>query len=492
MVRLVTRKKMNAGTSEAWERIRAGEESGVLRLHESFVKDSPEDEAKFLSCAYLWLGRTEKALELLTNAPETDAELSALLGAAKWCEGHYEEAIQLWSSRMTLHEPKSAPARRLALLLMAGAELRGDGERRRQAQLVLAKTISEERPSDIISALVDVALVSCKPDTKAFALSKREMALVLWLATFYCACDALVGNFIPSMDLPHLREAELKGAMSEVVAYVQTNAMSIKEFISRVSWPELFLARHTLSKGAIIPEMPVGASPVSELLEGGHRSEGLSLALANYRNAPVVGNVRSLGFAYLLQEEYSAAWKLCQEALRTQRWTSSIYFEIAGTAQWCLNDPAAAIESWKAGMGAQYGDAAGGARVRLLLFVASVLRPDAISRNQARKLLEKKRSQKRIGSWPGQLVRLCLDELEIDFELEKAKSDLQHRKWEIAFYSILTRFRDLRIDSDELSSTFQQLVTLPGEPQAGHPGLGDVLRAPEYYIARYESKGLRR
>ena len=492
MVRLVTRKKMNADTSEAWKRVRAGQESGVLRLRESFVKDPPENENKLLSSAYLWLGRTEQALELLTHSSETDAELSALLGAAKWCEGHYEEALQLWSSRMMLHEPTSAPARRLALLLMAGAELRNDGKRRRQAGLILAKTISEDRPRDIISALADVALVNFKPDPKAFVLSKREMALVLWLATFYCACDALAGNFIPSMDLPHLREAELKNSMREVVAELETNSLSTEEFASRVTWAETFVARHTLTRGAVIPQMPVCASPVHEMLERGQLTEALNLARAQYKRDPAPGQIISLGFAYLLKEDYTAAWKLCQNAIKKERWTSSSYFEIAGTARWCMGDASKAVETWRAGMGAQYGDAAGGARVRLLLFAASVLRPNAIPGNQVRKLLENKRSQTQIGYWPGPLVRLCLDEQKIDFELEKAKSDLQHRKWEIAFYSALTRFRDQRTDSVELRSAFQQLVALPSEPQAGYPGLGDVLRAPEYYIARYESLGPRR
>jgi hypothetical protein len=458
-------------------------------LRKSLVETSPQAEIKLLACAHMWLGETTPAMQLLEQAPNEDAELSAMLGTAMWCEGQYEDALRLWSSRMKLHQPTSAPAKRLALLLMAGSMLRSDQEGRKEATVVLASSLGPDSPSDVVAALADVALVRWwQLDLGVYALSKPELELVQWLATFYGACNRLVGNFIPSMDLPHLREAELKDSMSKVVAVVQSDALSIEEFALRVLWAEFYMARQTLTAGAIIPERPVCASPVREMLERGHRSEGLNLALAQYRRDPDLGNSRTLGFTYLLLEDYSAAWELCQLALNNLRWTSSCLFEIAGIAKWCMGDPAAAVERWKAGMGAQYGDAAGGARVRLLLFAASVLKPNVISRSQARKLLEKKRNQKRIDRWPGHLVRLCLDEEGIDFEFEQARSSLQGRKWEIAFYSALTRFRDQQIDCQELGSIFQQLATLPAEPQSGHPGLGDLMFVPEFYLARFESR----
>jgi hypothetical protein len=483
---------MDHQSREAWTEIQAGEKGGALRLRDSLAADFTESSIKFLASGYLWLGLTSQAMHMLERAPAANAELSAMLGAAMWCEGQYENALRLWSSRMKLHEPISAQAKRLALLLMAGSMLRSDQEGRIEATAVLASSLSPDSPSDVATALAEVALVSWwQLDLGAYALSKPELELIEWLATFYGACNTLVGNFVPSMDLPHLREAELKNAMSKVVAAVQSDALSIEEFVVRVSCAEFYMARQTLTAGAIIPELPVCASPVNEMLERGHRSEGLNLALAQYRRKPELGNSRTLGFTYLLLEDYPAAWELCKEALHKLRWTSSCFFEIAGTAKWCMGDPSGAVERWKVGMGAQYGDAAGGARVRLLLFAASVLKPNLISRSQARKLLEKKRSQKRIGNWPGYLVRLCLDEKEIDFEFEEARRSLQRRKWEIAFYSALTRFRDQQIDCQELRSIFLQLAALPTEPQSGQLGLGDLMFVSEFYLARYESREIK-
>jgi hypothetical protein len=480
---------MKSESLGAWKDIRAGDETAIADLQKSLDPSSPAS-VKVLACANLWLGRTTQAIRLLKNEEETDFEASVLLGAAMWCEGRYEEVLQYWTSRMMKHDSSSLPARRLSLIMPAGAMLRNDQESRIRATTVLARSIAGDLERDRFAALADIALASWwKPDLGRFALPKRELKLLSWLTTFYGACNKLVGNFIPSIDLPSLREAELKDSMREVVSAVQSSALSITEFVSRVSWAELFLARQSLSGGAVIPNTPVRASPVREMLGRGYKSEGLAIADANFRVSQEVGDTRILGFTNLLLENYSTASEICLHAIKNQRWTSEVYFEIAGIAKWCMGKPTVAVEHWKAGMKAQYGDAAGAARVRLLLFAASILRPDVMSQSQARRLLEKKRNHRRINNWPGPLVRLCLGEQGIDVGCETESAINKCREWEIAFYESLTRFRDRNIDSNELRATFHQLIDLTAKPQTLQPSLGELFDTCEFYLARHESAG---
>jgi hypothetical protein len=126
------------------------------------------------------------------------------------------------------------------------------------------------------------------------------------------------------------------------------------------------------------------------LLRQGDVAQGLTLMREAFEGTPTPSTLVTLGLGYLWAGKYETAWNHFQDWMQRYRVTMEAYLALAGVARWCLDDPIAASESWKLGLGAQYIDMAGGIRSPLLLWVASILRPDGVLRREAVQILGEK------------------------------------------------------------------------------------------------------
>src|SRR5262249_19803118 len=120
------------------------------------------------------------------------------------------------------------------------------------------------------------------------------------------------------------------------------------------------------------------------------------------------------GNACLFAKEFDAAWEhfsgLIKVDVDAGRPTSSIFYEMAGTAKWCLNECDEALSIWRTGLSAGFTDWAGGVEVPLLLLFTSVVKAKRFQnvRVEAVNLLTKRAKRDRIENWPGPLALFAL------------------------------------------------------------------------------------
>ena len=115
----------------------------------------------------------------------------------------------------------------------------------------------------------------------------------------------------------------------------------------------------------------------------------------------------SLGTGYLWTQQYERAWTHLDSYNRSSPFQYAPTINLAGVAQWCMNDPDAAVEQWQLGCRAEYGDTIGlNIQPPLLLFFASVAAPGSFPKAAAEELLEEKAADPRSEKWP--LVQFVL------------------------------------------------------------------------------------
>jgi lipoprotein NlpI len=174
-----------------------------------------------------------------------------------------------------------------------------------------------------------------------------------------------------------------------------------------------------------------------------------------YLKKPDASHVTSLGIAYLWAGEYEKAFEHFQRSMLTFRHSMSGFYGMGGVAKWCLNEPQLAIEQWVSGLTAQYADGAGGVSLPLLLFVASVLRPESYSQVDAQRLLIDKVKDARIGYWPGPLAQFVLGQFDEAMALSQCVGWNDHgsrgREWLLRFYIGILEFRSGNIANFKLS-----------------------------------------
>jgi hypothetical protein len=145
-----------------------------------------------------------------------------------------------------------------------------------------------------------------------------------------------------------------------------------------------------------------------------------------------------LGVAHLWVENYIAAWEHFCAANERYPNKISAFYEFAGVAKWCLGEFLAAVDEWRMGLTCEFADSAGGARLPLLLFVASVLKPGVLARTDVEKLLTVRADDRRVRNWPGPVVQFVLGR--IDETAFRAASvgrnevDTLLRNWRADFY----------------------------------------------------------
>ncbi len=166
--------------------------------------------------------------------------------------------------------------------------------------------------------------------------------------------------------------------------------------------------------------------------------QGLTILRERYTHDPSGSHTMELGVAYLWVEDYEAAEQHFQYAIKTHRTLGDVFYGMAGAAVWCTDNPGAAVRHWHAGLDAPYAVGGVGIRLPLLLFLASILRPNVYPRNDASRVLLKRIQDPRSKYWPGPLAKFVLglgDEKTLaNLCTGTNELDTLHRKWLVRFY----------------------------------------------------------
>lgn len=175
-----------------------------------------------------------------------------------------------------------------------------------------------------------------------------------------------------------------------------------------------------------------------DLLRSGQTEEAFQQMQAALESKGTPPYIMELGVAYLWVHDYQAAWEHFNAANQRKPRHSAAYYGMAGAAKWCLDKPEAAVREWQEGLRCQYADAAGGARMPLLLFFASAVTPNLIARTDAEKLLLIRANDRRVRYWPGPVVEVMLGRIDED-QLRKHcagvnDADTANRHWLSDFY----------------------------------------------------------
>ena len=122
----------------------------------------------------------------------------------------------------------------------------------------------------------------------------------------------------------------------------------------------------------------------------GHTDEGLRQIRVAYAEKQSLPNVLQLGLAYLWLEDFRAAWEHFDSLNRQKPKFAAVFYQLAGTAKWCLDQHGDAVAQWRLGCKCGYTDAAGGVESPLLLFAASVIDPASCPHHEPAELLDKR------------------------------------------------------------------------------------------------------
>jgi hypothetical protein len=153
----------------------------------------------------------------------------------------------------------------------------------------------------------------------------------------------------------------------------------------------------------------------------------------------------TLGVAYMWLKMYREAFEHFYGIARTTPKTSIAnprrsagVFGMAGAAKWCLDETDVAVSQWRAGLDADYADAAGGVRLPMLLFTTAVMMPATFPRAAAVGILEERARDPRIGAWPGPLARFVVGQFDERGLAEHLtginENDTALRHWQAGFY----------------------------------------------------------
>ncbi len=228
-------------------------------------------------------------------------------------------------------------------------------------------------------------------------------------------------------------------------------------------------------------------------LRRGDIEQGLTLMQESFEGNPTPSTLMTLGLGYLWAKKYEAARDHFQQWMNRYGVTADAYFALMGAAYWCLDDDIAASGSWKLGLDAQYIDMAGGMHSPLLLWVASVLRPDDALRRDAAQILRKKVEDPKVRHWPGPLAQFVLNQIDEDTADERLRPRLSQQtppryKWQIAFYRHVLALERGDLGAHDLVGTMRNLVDTSAPEWLEEEDFMQLVRSPEFYIARHEAR----
>lgn len=230
--------------------------------------------------------------------------------------------------------------------------------------------------------------------------------------------------------------------------------------------------------------------PWWNLLRSGAKEEGLRLIERGYEREPLTHEM-DLGIGYLFTDEYVRAWKHFTRANQESPTPTSIVAGMAGVAKWCLNKPEEGMAEWREGLRCEFTDWAGGVELPLLMYFASVARPDEFLkfRAEAEKLLTKRAGSHLIRNWPGPLAEFVLSRIDESTLRNKCQQNdevdtsLYHR---LADFYVALKARASG-DIAKWNATVRKIADTSGPEWSNHDFFLGSVWSEEFFLARHEA-----
>jgi lipoprotein NlpI len=225
------------------------------------------------------------------------------------------------------------------------------------------------------------------------------------------------------------------------------------------------------------------------LLRSGRIEEGLRRIDGWYPNKPTASNIMERGVALLWAGDYSAAWHHFGAAIEKHPGHSSRFYTMAGTAKWCMDEPEAGVKMWKAGLSAEYSDAAN-VGVPLLLWFASIVGPGSFKGSEAEELLAIRLRERRSQIWPGPVAQYILGrasytELQSQYP-GRNETETVMRRWRAEFYEAV-----MELSTGNIAHYKEMMRAAADSSRPEWSDENSFLRLvwhEEFFIARHEAR----
>ena len=155
----------------------------------------------------------------------------------------------------------------------------------------------------------------------------------------------------------------------------------------------------------------MAVSPWS-VMKSGDADQAIRMMREAYEQMPDASHIMELGVGYLWVKNYQAAWEHFYDVNQKDPNHHAIFYGMAGVAKWCMNEPEESVRQWCSGLNCRYADGAGGVQLPLLLFDASVFKPEVYPRAEAEKLLTVRANDRRVKNWPGPVAEFLLGRID--------------------------------------------------------------------------------
>lgn len=236
------------------------------------------------------------------------------------------------------------------------------------------------------------------------------------------------------------------------------------------------------------------------LLRQNEGEKALSLLRERYENKPNPSTSLIWGSALMWTGDYRAAYKHFGLSLvngKKMHIRSEVDYALLGAAAWCLGDCGSAIRHWQAGRTATHAILGVCLHSLLLLFTASVLRPELpLSPESALVELREKVKDPRTKFWPGTLAQYVAGPMPIEAVQaswvgnhdQNARGSLPACRWLTEFYKALLSFHQQKTRLEGFSQDMLRLTEPSHFCSWYEDDFTRLLRFPELYIARHECR----
>lgn len=201
-----------------WEGMRAGNVAEALRgMREQLDANNTPSYVMQLGAALMWLHEYESAFEHFDCANQVHPKLNAgfygMAGAAKWCLGHFDEAVVQWHHALSCEFADVAGGARAPLLLYVAAAMRPEVMSMNEACELLSTRSRDPRvrnwPGPLVELVlgkVDEAMIRSQCFVDRF---QEVLRCHLWEADFYLSVIEYAQGHRARIDEMALRTAAL-------------------------------------------------------------------------------------------------------------------------------------------------------------------------------------------------------------------------------------------------------------------------------------------
>ncbi|HVM62917.1 MAG TPA: hypothetical protein VMV72_18795 [Verrucomicrobiae bacterium] len=220
------------------------------------------------------------------------------------------------------------------------------------------------------------------------------------------------------------------------------------------------------------------------------QERGLNLVRQAYTQKPCGSEIMQLGIALLWLGRYVEAWEHYRGAIREYPRASDGDYGMAGVAKWCLGEQRDAVSEWNLGLRAKYERAGLGVKMPLLLYFASVIRPDLYASDDAKKVMLEKTKNRRIKWFPGPILQWILGQISEDELRQRCQGrhepDLRNNLWQVEFYRSLMTYEkgEVLLFRESMS----KLSDIHQPEWQSETVLLDRIWCEEFFLARHEAQ----